>query len=219
MPILLVLVFNTIIFIVVMVVLVRHSIQRSNKKIDIIQMMVNITGIVFLFGLTWIFGAFTILKADQAFQLIFTVTNSFQGFLIFILFCVLNSDVRQVWAKMLQGNHFASLKNVRSSAKLGTDRGIKSSESKSETEHNEVKELDSSVLLTHHKRHKNEAVHLTFQNDDTPSQNVFITEEMKTLSPFAQSSSTFNSSSISEQLVSESNIDFYTSDQQSESQL
>ena len=218
MPILLVIIFNTIIFIIVIVVLVRHSIQRSkqhNKKIDIIQMMANITGIVFLFGLTWIFGAFTILKADQAFQLIFTVTNSFQGFFIFILFCVLNSDVRHVWAKMLQGNHLASLKNVTSSAKLATVRGIQSSERKCKIEHNEVKVLVSSVQLTDHKRHKNEAVNLTVQNVDTP----FITEEMKTLSPFAQSSSTFNSSSISEQLASESNIDFYTSDQQSESEL
>ena len=162
--------------------------------------MANITGIVFLFGLTWIFGAFTILKADQAFQLIFTVTNSFQGFLIFILFCVLNSDVRLVWAKTLQGKRLASLKYVTSSTKLGTlIRGMQSSQNKCEVEHDEIKMLDTSVQLTRtfsrHKRHMNEVVELIFQDDDTAHQGVDLTQEISPLSPSDEPSNTFSPSS------------------------
>ena len=154
-------------------------------------MMANITGIVFLFGLTWIFGAFTILKADQAFQLIFTVTNSFQGFLIFIIFCVLNSDVRLVWAKKLQSKiSLASLKSVTSSTKLGTlIRGMQFSQNKCEVEHDEIKMRDTSVRLTRtfsrHKRHMNEVVELIFEDDDTAHQGVVLAEEIciSTLSP------------------------------------
>ena len=194
MPILLVLVFNTIIFIIVIAVLVRHAIRRSNrqqKKFDIIQMMTDITGVVFLFGLTWIFGAFTILKADQTFQLIFTVTNSFQGFFIFILFCVLNSDVRLVWVKKLQGKRLASLKYVTSSisTKLGTlIRGMQPSENKCEVEHDETKMRD-------------------------------ITEEIDTLSQSDQPSNTSPSSHINIQLAGETIINCHTSDKQSESEL
>ena len=230
MPILLVLVFNTIIFIIVISVLVRHAIRRSNqlqKKIDIIQMMANITGVVFLFGLTWIFGAFTILKADQAFQLIFTVTNSFQGFLIFIFFCVLNNDIRLVWAKKLQGKRLASLKYVTSSTRLGTlNRGVQSGENNCEVEHDEIKMRDTSVRLTRtfsrHKRHMNEVVELIFQNDDTDHQGVDLTQEISTLSPSDQPSSTFSPSSDSHmniQLADETIVNYHTSDQQSESEL
>ena len=63
--------------------------------------MLNINGISCLLGLTWIFGALTVMKADQTFQIMFTVTNSLQGFFIFIIFCVHNSDVRLTWLKTL----------------------------------------------------------------------------------------------------------------------
>ena len=66
-----------------------------------VKLVSNITGVFCLLGLTWVFGALTITKADQAFQIMFTVTNSLQEFFIFILFCVLNGDVRAAWAKSL----------------------------------------------------------------------------------------------------------------------
>ena len=100
-----------IIFIIVIVVLVRHLSKRSNehnKNFNTLQLMANITGIAFLFGLTWLFGALTVVNADQAFQILFTLANSFQGFLIFIFFCVLNSDIRLTWAQKILGKHLTS---------------------------------------------------------------------------------------------------------------
>ena len=103
-PILLVLAFNVVIFVVVIVVLVKHLIKRSKEKVNTlssIKLVLNITGISCLLGLTWIFGALTITKADQAFQIIFTLTNSLQGFYIFLFFYVLNGDIRSTWLKTL----------------------------------------------------------------------------------------------------------------------
>ena len=65
------------------------------------KILATIIGVVCLFGLTWVFGAFTIMKADQAFQIVFTVANSFQGFFIFVFFCIVNSDVRITLAQKL----------------------------------------------------------------------------------------------------------------------
>ena len=105
-PILLVLAFNAVIFVVVIVVLVKHLIKRSkqaNYNYRPVQLMANITGISCLLGLTWAFGALTIIKADHAFQIVFTVSNSLQGFFIFIFFCVLNGDVRLAWTQKILG--------------------------------------------------------------------------------------------------------------------
>ena len=95
----------------VILVLVKHLIKRSNSKYLIkrsnkyttIQLMANITGISCLLGLTWVFGALTVTKAEQAFQIVFTVTNTLQGFFIFIFYCLLNGDVRLAWTQKLLG--------------------------------------------------------------------------------------------------------------------
>ena len=103
-PILLVLAFNAVIFVVVIVVLVKNIIKQSKEKVNYfgtIKLVLNITGVCCLLGLTWVFGALTITKADQAFQIMFTVTNSLQGFYIFLFFCVLNGNVRSTWLKTL----------------------------------------------------------------------------------------------------------------------
>ena len=220
---LLVLVFNTIIFIVVIVVLVRHTIRRSkrdHKRIDVIQMMGNVISIVLLFGLTWIFGTFTILKADQAFQLTFTVTNSFQGFLIFIMFCVLNGDIRLAWAKLFLCKRLASLVTVPTKHSTSS-RGIRSgiiksaqSESAAFTEYKEVKTLGPFAQLsrTYYKNHMNEVVVLKFdeEKDTTPSS----AEEIKAISPSSHSSRHMNI-----ELAGEYIENFYTENEQSESEL
>ena len=93
-----------VIFVVVVMVLVRHFWKRSKdhtKKGATLKLMLNITGVAFLFGLTWLFGALTFVNRQNAFQILFALTNSFQGFIIFIFFCVLNSDVQLTWTLQL----------------------------------------------------------------------------------------------------------------------
>ena len=105
-PILLILAFNTVVFIVVIAVIIKHTVKRSidhKKKTDTIQLMLSITSVFVLLGLTWIFGAMTIMKAAPTFEIVFTILNSFQGFLNFFFFCVLKKEIRSSWAQTLRG--------------------------------------------------------------------------------------------------------------------
>ncbi|XP_055958783.1 adhesion G protein-coupled receptor E5-like [Patella vulgata] len=51
-------------------------------------------------GLTWVFGFLAISDARLVFQYIFTVLNSLQGFLIFILFTARDKNVRDYWKQL-----------------------------------------------------------------------------------------------------------------------
>ena len=106
-PIIAILLFNFVIFFIVIFVLIRHTIGRINRKGDKLdkgtafRLLISISGVMFLFGLTWLFGAFTIADASFAFQLLFTIFNSLQGFFIFVFFCVLSKDAREAWIGLL----------------------------------------------------------------------------------------------------------------------
>ena len=167
--------FNAVIFVIVIVVLIKHALKRSsdhNKISGSIQLMINIISVFVLFGLTWIFGALTILKADQVFQIVFTLINSFQGFLIFIFFCALNKEVRLSWLQLLRPRdkkHKWSLSSTRPSTKLslmtrGTILGKPDTDETVFTE--EIKALGPTAKLTRtlslHKRHMEEVVTVTF---------------------------------------------------------
>ena len=131
-PILLILLFNMIIFVLVIVTLVRHQWRLSkehNRKFDGVKLLINVASIVFLFGLTWIFGALTVVNANQAFQIVFALSNSFQGFLIFIFFCVLNNDVRLVCIHKLLGKQLASKPRTTNTQMQNDQHRIDQSES------------------------------------------------------------------------------------------
>ena len=49
-----------------------------------------------LLGVTWLFGILALDSKTIAFQYLFAIFNSLQGFFIFIFHCLLNSEVRSV---------------------------------------------------------------------------------------------------------------------------
>ena len=107
-PILAILLFNSVIFVLVIRVLILHSLKKNLwKKMDmkntenVKRMLIRIFGIMFLFGLTWVFGALTISDASTAFQFLFAIFNSLQGFFIFVFFCVLGKEARELWLQFL----------------------------------------------------------------------------------------------------------------------
>ena len=63
--------------------------------------MISIMGVMALFGLMWVFGALTVREASTAFQFLFAIFNSLQGFFIFLFFCVLGKDGRELWLHVL----------------------------------------------------------------------------------------------------------------------
>ena len=54
-----------------------------------------------LFGLTWVFAAFTVNDASIAFQFLFAIFNSLQGFFIFLFYCVVSRDARMLWVSVI----------------------------------------------------------------------------------------------------------------------
>ena len=59
--------------------------------------MLNVIAILILFGVTWVFGALTVQKRYELFEFLFVVSNSLQGFYIFVFFVVLAKETRELW--------------------------------------------------------------------------------------------------------------------------
>ncbi len=112
-PILLIIVFNTVIYSLVIRVLVKHNLQKNKHKLnkssltalEVIKLILSICGIMFLFGLTWIFAIFTFVSSNRdvafALQFIFALFNALQGFWIFFFFVLLNAEARESWKELL----------------------------------------------------------------------------------------------------------------------
>ena len=104
-PIFAILLFNIVIFVMVVTVLIKQarkkmgSNDRANRQ-KVIRIMISIMGLMALFGLTWVFAAFTVGVASTAFQLLFAIFNSLQGFFIFLFFCVFGREGRELWLKV-----------------------------------------------------------------------------------------------------------------------
>ena len=95
--------FNTVVFVLVIRVLLKHSarklsdVDRKTQFQGTFKTMVSVVSIMVMFGLQWLFGAFTIADASVAFQWLFVIFSTLQGFLLFVFFCVLGKDAREEW--------------------------------------------------------------------------------------------------------------------------
>ena len=104
-PIAVILIFNSIIFVTVACVAIRHrkkDPKKGTSRKEIFGLILRLVGVTFLFGLAWAFGALTILsETSLIFQILFAVFNSSQGFFLFLFFCVLNNEARKSWKHIL----------------------------------------------------------------------------------------------------------------------
>ena len=112
-PIFLVLIFNFIIYVVVLRKLIKHVLDRNKRKsnkytmttTEAVKLLLSSVGIMCLFGITWLFAVFTFTSSNAdvyfALQFLFAFFNAFQGFYIFLFFVVLSSDAREAWKGLL----------------------------------------------------------------------------------------------------------------------
>lgn len=72
--------------------------------------MISIAGVMFLFGLSWLFGALTITvtAVRLTFQILFAIFTSLQGFFVFIFFCVFSKEARELWKETLSCGRYKS---------------------------------------------------------------------------------------------------------------
>ena len=105
-PIFAILLFNSVIFVIVITVLIKHTRKKLGTTDNTIQqtvtrLLISTMGVMALFGLTWLFGVFTVSGASVVFQTLFAIFNSLQGFFIFLFFCVFGREGRELWLKVL----------------------------------------------------------------------------------------------------------------------
>jgi len=61
-----------------------------------------------LLGLTWLFGALAVSDARVAFEYLFCICNSLQGFFIFLFHCIRIKEVRSQWSLFVSGLGFSN---------------------------------------------------------------------------------------------------------------
>ena len=96
-PIGIILLHNLVIFGVVIRVLWKSKVGESMTQANSFtaaQRLKNAISVSILMGLTWLFGFLAIEDAEFFFSLLFCLCNSFQGIVIFILFCARQDDVK-----------------------------------------------------------------------------------------------------------------------------
>ncbi|XP_019857113.1 PREDICTED: adhesion G-protein coupled receptor G2-like [Amphimedon queenslandica] len=106
-PIFLIIIINTIVFIIVIRTTLENAINRKKRMNNsslsvskVLKMLLSFIGIMILFGLTWVSAAFTFTSepnVSHTVQFIFAFFNAFQGFFIFIFFILLNKEYRKPW--------------------------------------------------------------------------------------------------------------------------
>ena len=146
------LVVNLVIFLIVIVVLVKHNRKRirttKNKSAKLtIQTLISIISIVSLFGLTWLFGAFTVSQNSKLpFLILFVVFSSFQGFFVFLFFCVFHTDARQAWIQFLTRKRQKTYKQKTVSLnKQSTSRTTLSTTPKCSSQHHSNLDTNTSI--------------------------------------------------------------------------
>ncbi|XP_078062515.1 adhesion G protein-coupled receptor E3-like, partial [Mustelus asterias] len=101
-PVCLIIAINTVVFFAILYIL-KQEIAKRDTRVSKLQDTRMITckafAQVFLLGCTWIFGFVKIPGDPGVMNNIFSLVNSFQGTVIFILLCVLNPKVRAEYRK------------------------------------------------------------------------------------------------------------------------
>ena len=108
-PIFAILLFNMVIYFVVGGVLIIHATKKpvtkeKSLKTTILKTFINMICVMLLFGLSWIFAAFSVKETEYVFEVLFTVFNATQGFFIFVFICLFNQEIRQEWFHLCFGD-------------------------------------------------------------------------------------------------------------------
>ena len=76
--------------------------------------------VLILLGITWIFAILAIGKLRLIFQWLFCISTTFQGFFIFLLFVIMNTDARRAWQSICIGSKLNGYQ-LNSTTRNGSD--------------------------------------------------------------------------------------------------
>lgn len=94
---------SVVIFLVAICTIIAYSTKhykdtkKASKRRGACRSIFSNLGVMSLFGLTWVFGAFTIRGGPDYFKYLFVGFNSLQGLFVFIFFVVLAKETQSLW--------------------------------------------------------------------------------------------------------------------------
>ena len=101
-PVVLILAVNSVAFaLIIRSLLKARSKVAADRRATGLQHARRGAAILVLLGLTWVFGVLAICDAKSVFQYLFCIFNSIQGLLVFIFYCVLSSETKANYRKLL----------------------------------------------------------------------------------------------------------------------
>ncbi len=98
-----ILIFTLILFFVAFMIILRYSAKerRTKRKLKrrraAVRTIFTIIAVLTVLGLTWLFGAFTVLRASVYTEYLFVIFNSLLGLNIFLIFVVFAKETRNLW--------------------------------------------------------------------------------------------------------------------------
>ena len=99
-PVLTILIFNFIIFILVIKSLLSDTMRAERRSRGLVHFR-RVLGIMTVLGITWIFGILAVGDVRIVFQYLFCISTSLQGFLIFVIYCMTDRNVRERLVRLL----------------------------------------------------------------------------------------------------------------------
>ncbi|KAG8200010.1 hypothetical protein JTE90_001241 [Oedothorax gibbosus] len=120
--------------------------QCTSKKDKFLVTTAQVRGaftVMVLLGVSWVFGAFAVGEARLVFQYIFCVSNSLQGFLIFLVRCLQYPEARSAWYQLFKTGTF---KKYRGTVPPGSWSGNSNSGNNKQNGHSTTTRLGSADL-------------------------------------------------------------------------
>lgn len=94
-PTLTVMLINLIILMLVIKSLLSSTLQTDTRRSIGLLHFRRVLGIMTVFGITWLFGVLAVGDLRIIFQYLFCISNSVQGFMIFVIYCLTDRNVRE----------------------------------------------------------------------------------------------------------------------------
>lgn len=100
-PVVLIIIINSVVFVFVMKQIVNRSSNKltNTEKSSLKVRLKGAISVIVLLGLTWMFAIFAVGDFGLVFHYLFAIFNSMQGLFIFIFYCFMKSDVRNLWKR------------------------------------------------------------------------------------------------------------------------
>ncbi|XP_021350239.1 brain-specific angiogenesis inhibitor 1-like [Mizuhopecten yessoensis] len=134
-----------VIFCVMKALFSSQFIATKTEKQKIVTGIRSLTVLLPVLGVTWIFGVISVNDDLIVFQYLFAVTNSLQGFFIFLFYCIFNVPVRRALEKKIKRFEYRT-QSSKTGSKLQVMKTKSTDSGNTKDEDRPQKEFDNPVF-------------------------------------------------------------------------